>query len=289
MILVDYRGFVLNEVFGYANFIRTGQFDEKVFIQSIIVTLGEMNKRFRSTYGEIVICNDCKKSEYWRNDIFPNYKANRNKNDIYEKKFPDPNIRSIMRKMPTAIARIIKENVPFKILTVDKAEADDIIAALVYANPTEKHIIISKDQDFLQLQRFNVDQFVWGSKGGFVECDSPTRDLKEKVLRGDRGDGIPNVLSPINCLVEGVKQTSLYKLQREELMEADPKDYDDLIRERFELNERLIDLSKTPVDICQEILNTYAYYDDVPYKALIGNMMKLSFRKVIENLNLYKK
>ena len=83
-------------------------------------------------------------------------------------------------------------------------------------------------------------------------------ELKEKIIRGDRGDGIPNVLSPSDSFVREIKQKSITKSILEKFLNEKYSDWsDETARSRFERNQTLIDLSKIPDDIKQKIINNF--------------------------------
>ena len=99
-------------------------------------------------------------------------------------------------------------------LVVDGAEADDIIGTLVpiYARD-QKILILSSDGDFLQLQQYgsNVKQYNPSQKK-YVKSENPILELKEKIIRGDKGDGIPNMFSPSDCFVRDLRQKPITKV-----------------------------------------------------------------------------
>ena len=95
-------------------------------------------------------------------------------------------------------------------MDVEGAEADDIIGTLVPRHiMSENILIISSDGDFPQLQMYNgrssftVKQYNPSQKK-FIISENPLQELKEKIIRGDKGDGIPNVLSSSDCFVNFV-------------------------------------------------------------------------------------
>jgi hypothetical protein len=127
----------------------------------------------------------------------------------------------------------------------------------------ENLLIISSDGDFLQLQMYNgrseftVKQYNPAQKK-FIISENPIAELKEKIIRGDKGDGIPNVLSASDCFVRDIRQTPINKGKFDKLME---KDYglweDESARIGYSRNQTLIDLRNIPGDIKEKIINTY--------------------------------
>jgi 5'-3' exonuclease len=150
------------------------------------------------------------------------------------------------------------------VIHLDEVEADDVIATLVDSTQQfgsdEPVMIISSDKDFIQLQRYNnVKQFSPMSKT-FIKESDPIRALREKILRGDSGDGIPNVLSYDSTFVDNVRQKTLSSKKVDEWI----KDWDNLSKVmendvylNFKRNKTLIDLSEIPQDKKAAIINTF--------------------------------
>ena len=86
---------------------------------------------------------------------------------------------------------------PYKVMRVEGAEADDVIGTLNDHVSTNPNLIISSDKDFLQLQKYQgVSQWSPLTKT-WVKGD-PEESLWEKMIKGDAGDGVPNILSLIH-------------------------------------------------------------------------------------------
>ena len=156
----------------------------------------------------------------WRRQLFPYYKANRKKSQA-ESELDWKAIFDCLGK----IRAELKEFFPYRIIDIESAEADDIIGTLCqeFGNTNQRILILSGDKDFQQLQRFiNVTQYNPVMKK-FVVCNNPDMFLKEHILKGDPGDGIPNVLSEDNCFVVGSRQKPLTKKKMDALLEIDLK------------------------------------------------------------------
>jgi len=252
MILIDFNqvmlGGLLKQINNKSNFLS----EEALLRHTVLNKLRFNINQFKDEYGDVVIC--CDNRKYWRKEVFPFYKASRKKN----RDKSDLNWNMLF-DMLSKFKQELKDNFPYKLIDVENAEADDIIGTLVekYAND-EKIIIISSDGDFLQLQKYpNVKQFNPTLKN-FVHSENPLLELKEKIIRGDRGDGIPNVLSPSDSFVREIKQKSITKSILEKFLNEKYSDWsDETARSRFERNQTLIDLSKIPDDIKQKIINNF--------------------------------
>lgn len=213
--------------------------------------------RFRSEYpGEVVICVDG--PEPWRREIFSQYKAKRREGRNND----DKDWESVFGLIHT-IKEELRDNFPYKVVQLDKVEADDIIAVICKKNHEQKILIVSGDKDFQQLQKYpNIFQYSPIQKK-FVETDSPQEYIYEHILRGDTSDGIPNFLSPDDTFVNGIKQKPVSKKKLvgwiDSLMRGnDPQDFCNEYHYRnFQRNQRLIDFDYIPDDIQTDIYNEY--------------------------------
>ena len=252
MLLVDLNQVLLAGLMAQiAN--QKGKLEESLIRHMVLNIIRTHAKNFKNEYGEIVLC--CDNRKYWRKDFFPFYKAGRKK--TREKSDLDWHlIFDILAKLKQEL----KENFPYKVIDVEGAEADDIIGTLVpiYA-PHQKILILSSDGDFLQLQMYgsNVKQYNPSQKK-YIKSHDPLLELKEKIIRGDKGDGIPNVFSPSDCFVRDLRQKPITQKVIEKYMTEDYNNWeDDGAKVGFSRNQTLIDLRNIPVDIKRKIINTY--------------------------------
>lgn len=219
----------------------------------ILNSLRSHVKRFKREYGEVVIAMDAQ--NYWRRDYFPHYKASRKKNR--EKSVF--NWESIFVCMD-ALKAELDANLPYKIMRVEGCEADDIIGFLAHVyGPSEKIMIISGDKDFAQLQvHKNVLQFSPLLKKLITE-QFPQASLKELIIRGDHGDGVPNILSPDDVFVSGGRQKPIMEKKIITWINMPVETFctvGDMLR-NFKRNETLIDLRNIPVDFKMKINQAY--------------------------------
>jgi 5'-3' exonuclease len=258
MLLVDLNQVLLAGLMAQiAN--QKGKLDESLIRHMILNIIRNHSKNFKE-YGEIVLC--CDNRKYWRKEFFPFYKAGRKK--TREKSDLDWHlIFDMLAKFKVEL----KENFPYKVIDVEGAEADDIIGTLVPRHaPHEKILILSSDGDFLQLQMYgdNVKQYNPSQKK-YVKSINPLLELKEKIIRGDKGDGIPNVFSPSDCFVRELRQKPItQKVIEKYLAEHYGEWEDESARVGFSRNQTLIDLRNIPGDIKEKIINTYE--ETVPAK-----------------------
>jgi len=250
MILVDLNQVLLAGLMAQiAN--QKGKLDEYLIRHMVLNIIRNHVKNFRAEYGEVVLC--CDNRKYWRKEFFPFYKANRKKNR--DKSDLDWHL---IFDMLAKFKQELKDNFPYKVLDVEGAEADDIIGTLAPRQAAhEKVLILSSDGDFLQLQNYpNVKQYNPSQKK-YVVSKKPILELKEKIIRGDKGDGIPNVLSSSDCFVRDLRQTPITQKVLDKLMSESYLEQNDTIKANFIRNSTLIDLSFIPAEIKEKIINTY--------------------------------
>jgi hypothetical protein len=216
------------------------------------------NVKFRDDYGDIVICCDDKK--YWRRDYFPYYKAGRKKD-----REASPFDWTLIFETLNKVRDELKENMPYRVVQVDKTEADDVIATLCHKfgvqlknATTENILILSSDKDFMQLQKFaNVEQFSPMGKM-FLRCVVPEKFLRDHILKGDRSDGIPNFLSGDDVFVTETRQKPVTEKKLNIWLGQKPEEFcNETMLRNYKRNEALIDLSKVPEDIQKKILDAY--------------------------------
>jgi hypothetical protein len=250
MILVDLNQVLLAGLMAQiAN--QKGKLDEQLIRHMVLNIIRNHVKNFRAEYGEVVLC--CDNRKYWRKEFFPFYKANRKKNR--DKSDLDWHL---IFDMLAKFKQELKDNFPYKVLDIEGAEADDIIGTLAPRQAAhEKVLILSSDGDFLQLQNYpNVKQYNPSQKK-YVISEKPILELKEKIIRGDKGDGIPNVLSSSDCFVRDLRQTPITQKVLDKLMSESYLEQNDTVKANFIRNSTLIDLSFIPTEIREKIINTY--------------------------------
>ena len=255
MILIDYTQVVLGSIIVSLN--RGEDLDDKLVRHITLNNLRYYRSRFKEEYGELVICTDDK--HYWRRDYFPNYKANRKK-DRESSPYDWNEIFSAVNMIRDELDIYF----PYKVLHIDGAEADDIIAVVLLNRAEDKNIIISSDKDFIQLHRESIAQYSPVTKK-LVNGENPQAYLKEHIIKGDRSDGVPNVLSSDDTFISEKRQKPIRKTTIVTLLEAmneyDPEtlyqiakcNKDTWVR-NWQRNETLIDLTKIPEEIVENIL-----------------------------------
>jgi len=281
MILVDFSGIAI------ANIAINKVNDEGMLRHMMINSLRMYRSKFKDQYGELVLAIDA--GNNWRRNYYPQYKANRKKS----RKQSDFDWNEAFRILDL-VQTEIRQNFPYKVIKIDECEADDVIGTIV-ANTQEfgqyeDVMIISSDHDFKQLQKYpNVKQFSPLLKKPVVE-DNPRSNLVEKILTGDAGDGVPNVLSHDDVFVNGERQTPLSRKKKDAIIEDLTEGellYAASWYRNYCRNKTLIDLTETPDRLKNKIISEFNSQDQwenkglvLPY--LINNNMKMMIESIEE-------
>ena len=233
------------------------ELNEDLVRHMVLNSLRGHNKKFRKEYGEMVIACDSK--NVWRREIFPNYKAGRKA--TREKSEHDWDaIFSMLHNIKDEIRSFL----PYKVIELETAEADDIIATLVKKiqnqvgpNHEKKVLILSGDKDFIQLHGPNVKQYNPVLNKFVGKGEDPVIYIKEHILKGDRSDGVPNVLSDDNVFIEGRRQRPLSKKKIDAWVNEVFMTFTEEEQKNYSRNRRLIDLSCIPPELEEKIINEF--------------------------------
>ncbi len=257
--------------------------DESMVRHMILNSLRMYKKKFSQEFGELVLCVDDR--QYWRREIFPHYKANRkrdreNSGVDWQVVFDAMNI----------IRSELKEYMPYQVIQIPRAEADDIIGTICIdrgsiLNIGEKILVLSGDKDFGQLLRYgNVYQYAPVQKK-MIAIDNPERFLREHIMLGDRGDGIPNFLSEDDTFVTKKRQRPISRTKLANWVTQDLNDFcNDEMLHGYKRNERLIDLSHVPVDIKDAILTAADHPETAPRNKMFPYFVEKRLRKLTETI-----
>lgn len=278
MLLIDMNQVLILNVMQQINHNPKTKLDENLIRHMVLNSIRSYVKKFKNKYGDVIICCDSK--SYWRRDVFPFYKANR-KQDREKSGFDWPLIFDTLNK----IKEELKQYFPYKIIEVNGAEADDIIAVLTSKySPHEKILILSSDKDFVQLQKYkNVTQYSPMLKK-YISIDNPQKYIKEHIIKGDRGDGIPNFLSPDNTFVTGDRQKQIRKDKLEKWVNLNPNEFcinENMLR-GYKRNEMLINLDYVPNNIQSNILTEFENYKTKNKSNMLNYFIEKKLKNLIE-------
>jgi len=256
--------------------------EEGLFRHMILNSLRSYKTKFGEEYGEMIIT--CDDKNYWRKQVFPYYKANRKKNhDASEINWTH------VFECFNRIKQEIKDNFPYRVIQVESAEADDVIATLVREHGTDlngptKILILSGDKDFIQLQTYgNVKQYDPVRKKWIVHND-PKKFLFEQILKGDTGDGVPNILSPDTVFVSNGRQRPLTQKKIDKIYNDGGMILDPIADRNFMRNKQMIDLSMIPENIKSEVINKYNQESGKDRSKLFNYFIEHKLKLLIENV-----
>ena len=282
MILVDMTQIGVASVMMHLNITKRDSVDVPLVRHMILNSLRMYRHKFNEEYGELVICYDSR--HYWRRDFFPEYKASRKKT----RETSGHNWSDIFECLNTVKDELI-EFFPYKVLEVYGAEADDIIAALCLELEFDngKTLILSGDKDFVQLQKYsNVTQYSPITKK-FVDGVDPNEYLCEHILKGDVSDGVPNVLSPDNTFVDGLRQRPLSKKKIADILE-DLNEGELLYAaswyRNYQRNQKLIDLKESPKELFLECIETYQKAPEGDRSKLLNYFIDNKLKDLMDNI-----
>ena len=280
MIIFDFNQVAISNLMEQIGSSKTAV-DESLVRHMILNTIRTYVKKFKDNFGpEVIIA--CDNKNYWRRGIYPHYKAGRKK--AREASGHDWNsIFDCLNK----IRDELKQYSPYKVVEVETCEADDVIATLVQKySATQRIMILSSDKDFAQLQRYqNVEQYSPILKK-FIKEPLPLLQLKQLVIRGDKGDGIPNILSADDCFVTATRQKPITEAKIITWLNQEPKDFcnDEMLR-NYSRNETLIDLTKIPQNLSEQILHSYENAKGKSKQEFMNYMIANRLKNLIEVLD----
>jgi 5'-3' exonuclease len=283
VIIVDLNQVMLSNLLMQLGNHTNAQLEENMVRHMILNSLRSYKVKFGDEYGEMVIA--CDNTNYWRKQVFPYYKANRKKN-IENSELDWKALFECLNK----IRAELKEYFPYRVIDVESAEADDIIATLVTKfgselNTGEKILILSGDKDFIQLHVYsNVSQYD-PTRKKWIKHDDPERYLHEHILKGDAGDGVPNVLSPDNVFVVGDRQRPLTAKKMEKIMGTDLEEMDTSLARNYSRNVQLIDLSFTPETIREKVMEQFEAQKDRDRSKLLNYFIVNKLKNLTEHLS----
>jgi hypothetical protein len=254
--------------------------EEDLLRHMILNSLRSYNVKFKATYGEMIIA--CDGRRYWRKDIFPYYKAHR-KVDREKSEIDWSSVFETMDKVKDEL----REFFPYRVIQLNEAEADDIIGTLChkFSNTGERILIVSGDKDFLQMQSYmNVTQYDPVRKK-MLSTNNAELFLKEHIIRGDRGDGVPNILSRDDCIITKTKQKQIRQAKLDVWLKQEPEEFcnEEMLRGWYR-NQQLIDLNFIPINIQEAILASYEEQKDKSRSKMFNYFIAKKLKHLITDI-----
>ena len=286
MILIDYSQVCVAAILAFSHDLKRGSDNEKKdLIRHVALTsIKSYKKRYGKDYGDIVIC--CDGRNYWRKEMFANYKGMRKKaRDESDLDW------SLIFDTLSEIREDLKEHFKYKVIHVDRCEADDVIAILTESTQEfgrhENVMIVSSDKDFKQLHKYdNVKQYSpMLKKLVTVNKKELHAWLIEHIVKGDSGDGIPNIMSKDDVFMIGERQKNVSSKRLEEFIE---KGFEacrtDDERRNWQRNVGLVDFAYIPEDIKESVMTAF----EVPVRgdknAIMNYLIKNKCRLLLNEI-----
>jgi hypothetical protein len=266
MILVDYSQVALAAILTFQRELKGTESEVKNLIRHVTLsTIKSYKKKYGKEYGELVICCDGRK--YWRKEYFEYYKGSRKKN----REASDLDWKLIFDTL-TEMREDIAKHFPWRVIHVDRAEADDVIAIMAkwlqdnelvregLVEETQKVLILSSDKDFKQLQLYpTVKQWSPMQKKYITASKQEIRDfMVEHIVKGDTGDGVPNILSKDDVFMIGERQKPMSAKRLAEFIEnGEAACRNDEEKRNYARNQTLVDFQFIPDDVQKSIVDAY--------------------------------
>jgi 5'-3' exonuclease len=272
VILIDLSSYIIPPVIDY--YTKEREPISSTIVRNIIISR-ILEAKIRYKFSPMVIAMDSK--NYWRKSIFPQYKQQR-KTRREESKFDWNGFYKIF----DSLKEELKSNLPYKFMEVNSVEADDII--YVIATDIEDCLILSSDKDLKQVQyknpkakQFSLSTYKYLSLEGY--------SLKEHIIRGDSGDGIPNIFSRDDVfLIENVRQKSITRQYIDNFKE---EELDEVTYSKYTRNRKLIDMSEIPEEIVNIIKESYHNYPYTNGKRTLQNyLLKIGFSDYVSKISM---
>lgn len=291
MIVIDYSQTIISNLMAEIGSRKDIPIEPDLLRHMVVNTIRSHRQKFTRDYGEVVIACDSKK--YWRKQYFPHYKANRKK--VREDSgFDWPLIFDTINLIKEEFKAIF----PYKVLEVEGAEADDIIATLAEWSSTnnlnqkglveepENFLIISGDHDFYQLQKYKHVKQYSPIQRKFIQGETtPEKYVIEHTIKGDKGDGVPNVLSADDVFISGTRQKAVSSKKLVEWVENPETMPDEYTFQRnYKRNQTLVDFNFIPVDLKTEIINTFNGYPQRDKSKLLDYFISNKMKQMIEHI-----
>lgn len=291
MIIVDYSQTIISTLMAEIGNRKDVDIEVDLIRHMVINTIRSYKVKFEKEFGELVIACDSKK--YWRKQHFPYYKANRKK-AREESGLDWPLIFDTINLIKTELHKVF----PYRVIEVEGAEADDIIAALVKWSAENDHkegtlipepnpvLIISGDHDFKQLQKYkHVKQFAPVQKKFVTPDTTPEKYVIEHIIKGDKGDGIPNVFSADDVFVKGERQKPISSKKLKEWIDnPDTMPTDVYFQRNFDRNKTLVDFTRIPESIETDIINTFVNYPQNDRSQLLNYFIENKMKMMMEHI-----
>ena len=261
-------------------------------LSGFLRSLGSLVRQIQPT--SIYIIFDGIGSSLNRKNLIPEYKSGRKNNRVNANIFD--HIDDENESKADQIGRLIQylQCLPVKIISIDKVEADDIIAFLsveTTKNQKTKTFIVSSDKDFLQLVDDHITVYAAMEKEFYTPRKvkekygiHPYNFLTYKTLMGDGSDKIPGIkgLGPKKlpkmfpqlfedkiCTLEDIFNTAKDNYEKHDIYCRIIMDFD-----KIKNNKKVMDLGNPMLDDLEKEFILDAVKSS-PYKLNLAEFLKL--------------
>ena len=227
------------------------------FLRSLAYAIRETNPT------RVMVIYDGAGGSQRRRKMSPNYKANRKPGKRITRWDAFKNVEEEKEAMKIQFSRLLEylNTLPINVISIDKIEADDTIAYVTTNLLEDEVIIMSADQDFLQLVNDRVT--VWSPiKKIFYTPEKVLEDygvpahnfLMYKILMGDKSDNLEGVkgLGP-KKLPKILPDISKKPLDLDFILDYASKGIEPMHKRitesaiKLNLNEKMMDLKNPPI------------------------------------------
>jgi hypothetical protein len=280
-LLVD-----LSNITFVAYFANKKEFTRELLFHKVLESIFIVANEYKVD-GIMVACDS---PNVWRRETYTDYKGKRdlNRDENYE------DVKSVIIELK----EFFNECTSIPAVSVDHAEADDIIAVFVQSMEDKEDratVIYSNDGDFFQLATNERVFFHSPIKAkGFTEYNPDRRDfdLFVKCIRGDTGDNVPSAFPRVR--VTKLEAAWNDKTEMVNLMETVPKGASDRVKDAYERNRILIDLTCQPqkvrdavsAEITRAAAGEYGAYNQIKFRKFLAHN---SLKNIASNITRYSK
>jgi hypothetical protein len=297
MIIVDFNQTAISTLMAELAGRTDVEIRKDLIRHMIINAIRSYKVKFGAEFGELVIA--CDNRKYWRKDKFPYYKASRKK-ARQDSGFDWKLIFDTLSEIRAELHQFF----PYQVIDVEGAEADDVIAVLalwtqtndfknsvgLFGEPEPQPVLIlSGDHDFIQLQKYkNVSQFSPIHKKWIKPDQSIQHYLMEHIIKGDKGDGIPNILSADDTFTTDARQRPITTKKMEPWLSINPDEFtthvDTETARNFQRNRYLIDFEYIPDTVRNNIITAWQNQPRKDRSQLLNYFMEQKMKNLIDSL-----
>jgi len=255
VLIIDQSYYIFNRYFASLSWFRRQtdkeldynnltQNDEFIlaFFRHFENDINKLTKKFKTIKGNVILCNDCNRSEIWRNEIYKDYKDGRGKKSNF-----DSQIFVLFKNYIC--------NNSYNYCELDNLEADDIAFLLKNKIKEEikniKIIIITNDNDYLQMYDDKVLIINMQFKDLSLRVKHhPKYELEYKIIFGDKSDNIPKIQTGMRC-DQALKIAMMDEETRNKYLTEN-----DLMN-KYLFNKKLVDLRQIPLFFVNKFNDKY--------------------------------